>query len=85
MLKGLKRVLGDTAPAPRLPISVGILRGFGSELDTGEPNQAMIREALNTAFYMLLRSGEIAVKTVSYVGPKLLRCENVRKAGPSSL
>ena len=34
MLKGMKRVLGDTAPAPLLHISVEILRRFGSELYT---------------------------------------------------
>ena len=32
---------------------------------------------MTVAFYMLLRSGEVAVKTVSYVGPKLLLLENV--------
>ena len=76
LMKGLKRVLGDAAATPRLPMTAGILKEICAELAPGEPDQAMIQAAMTVAFYMLLRSGEVAVNTVSYVGLKLLIWEN---------
>lgn len=59
VLDGIKRTIGRADARPRLPITVEMLRGFRSLLDLSRLGDSMLWAAVTTAFFGLLRSGEL--------------------------